>query len=173
MILIYGGDFYDPKMNLAGTIHLNKTGITIICGLLLILLLYSTSNKSDNIKNENNLINLHKLLEVAIKAAEYGGRKVVETKDTMKVESKGLTNEGLQDSVTTADFLSHCVMTGTLRYYFTDLNIISEENHSCDRFDLVDHTLNKVDNLPEENVDVADITVWIDPLDATYEYTGI
>lgn len=159
-------------MNLSGTIHLNKTGITIICGFLLILLLYSTSNRSEKAKKENNLINLQQLLKVAIKAAEYGGKKVVETKDTMKVKSKGLTNEGLQDSVTTADFLSHCVMTGTLRYYFSELNIISEENHSCDKLDSVDDTLIKIDDFPEETVDVGDITVWIDPLDATQEYTG-
>lgn len=158
-------------MNLSGTIQLNKTGLTIICGLLLILLLYSTSNKY-NAKKGSNIINLHELLKVAIKAAEDGGNKVVETKDTMEVKSKGLTNEGLQDSVTTADFLSHCVMTGTLKYYFSELKIISEENHSCDKLESVDYTWNKPDNLPDENIDIGDITVWIDPLDATQEYTG-
>lgn len=159
-------------MNLSGTIHLNKTGLIIICGLLLILFLYSTSNKSDNAKKDSNIINLRELLRVAIKAAEDGGKKVVETKDTMEVKSKGLTNEGLQDSVTTADFLSHCVMTGTLKYYFSELKVISEENHSCDKLESVDHTSNKADNLPDENIDIGDITVWIDPLDATQEYTG-
>lgn len=159
-------------MNLSGTIQLNKIGFAIICGLGIIFLLYSTSNRSVHIKKENNLIDLRKLLAVAIKAAEHGGKKVVESKDTMKVKSKGLTKEGLQDSVTTADFLSHCAMTGILRYYFKDLKIISEENHTCEKLEPIDFTLNAVET-STKNIDIRDITIWIDPLDATHEYTGI
>lgn len=158
-------------MNIAGVIHVNKTGISIICGLIIILLLYSSSiKKSQNALEQNNLIDLGNLLEVAINAAEYGGKKVVETKDIMKIKSKGLTKEGLEDSVTTADFLSHCAMTATLKKYFNDLKIISEENHDCEDTDVT--SMRTIDNLPEELIDIQDITVWIDPLDATHEYTG-
>lgn len=159
-------------MNLSGILHLNKTGISFICGLIIILLLYSSSNKkSVDLTEKNNFIDIRKLLEVGIFAAEYGGKKVVETKDNMNVRSKGLTKEGLQDSVTTADFLSHCAITGILERYFNDLKIISEENHKCDESD-ISYSLNSIDKLSEEYVDIKDVTVWIDPLDATFEYTG-
>lgn len=159
-------------MNLGGALHLNKTGIIFICGFIIILLLYSSSSKkSQNDLKKQNLIDIRKLLEIAINAAEYGGKKVVETKDDMKVKIKGLTKEGLQDSVTTADFLSHCAMTNIFKKYFNDLKIISEENHNCDKSDLPNLT-SQIVNLPEEYIDIQDVTVWIDPLDATHEYTG-
>lgn len=161
-------------MNFGGAIHLNKTGIGILCGLIFILILYSFTNRntSNSEKLESNLINLHRLLEVAIKAAENGGKEVLQVKDTIKIESKGLTKEGLQDSVTTADYLSHCSMVCTLRRYFPELKIVSEEEKtSCRDDQVVDYSLCYL-NVPNEVVDIEDITVWIDPLDATYEYSG-
>lgn len=162
-------------MNLGGVIHLRKTGVCVLGGLILIILIYSTSHRrSEKNGEDNNLVDLHKLLEVAIKAAEYGGKKVVETKDTMKVKSKGLTREGLQDSVTTADFLSHCAMTSILRHHFAALKIVSEENHSCKDSELqsIDFFVNTLEIIPKKLIDIKDITVWIDPLDATHEYAG-
>lgn len=161
-------------MNLGGAIHLNKTGIGILCGLFIVLFIYTASYKgSKDIGDETTCVDLRKLLQVAVKAAEYGGKKVVETKDKMQVQSKGLTKEGLQDSVTTADFLSHCAMTSIFNHHFTGLKIISEENPSCSKDEAIDYSLNISENLPEEKVYLKDITVWIDPLDATHEYTGI
>lgn len=160
-------------MNLGGVVHLNKTGIIVLGSLIVIIFLYSTSNSLTKDESEMDLINLRKLLEIAIIAAELGGQKVVETKDTMKVERKGSTKEGLQDSVTTADFLSHCAITSFLNHYFTDLKIISEENPVCEKTNFIDYSFNNSLDLPEEYVEVNDITVWIDPLDATQEYTGM
>lgn len=157
-------------MNFSGAIHLNKTGLTILSGLVILLLLYSMSRESNG---QTNLIDLQKLLHVAVKAAECGGKKVVETKDTMKVHSKGLTKEGLQDSVTTADFLSHCAIVNILRYHFNSLKIISEENHSCKEDKPIEYSLTYIPDLYEDIVDINDLTVWIDPLDATQEYTGM
>lgn len=79
--------------------------------------------------------------------------------------------------VTNADFRSHCVMQQGLQRLFPKLTIISEEDSESikcsDRslFDL-DPTVLHAANLPDEDVHVKDITVWIDPLDATQEYTG-
>lgn len=161
-------------MNFGGAVHLNKTGIGVLCGLIVILIFYilSTRDNSTLDKLESNLINLHRLLEVAIKAAENGGKEVLQVKDTIKVGTKGLTKEGLPDSVTTADYLSHCSIVYTLRQYFPKVKIVSEEaKTSCQNDQIVDYTLHHL-NLPNEVADIDDITVWIDPLDATYEYSG-
>lgn len=64
-----------------------------------------------------------------------------------------------------------------LQRLFPKLQIISEEDSESVRctespfFDL-DPTVLHAATLPDEDVHVDDITVWIDPLDATQEYTG-
>lgn len=162
-------------MNLGGVIRLNKTGICIISGALLILFIYVLATNSSNNGPPSVKINLKQLLQVAIKAAENGGKEVVSNKHNLKIKSKGLTKEGLQDSVTTADFLSHCAIMKTLKHAYPTLNIISEEkkvecdDKESDYFGQIDIPKGVDDHLEE----MRDISVWIDPLDATYEYTGI
>ncbi len=64
-----------------------------------------------------------------------------------------------------------------LHRLFPKLKIISEEDSESVKcsdvplFDLDPTVLHEV-SLPDEDVHVNDITVWIDPLDATQEYTG-
>lgn len=163
-------------MNLGGVIHLNKTGIGVLCGIILILLFYSFSSKNEEHLEKSTIspyINLHSLVEVAIKAAENGGKEVVTVKDNIKIKSKGLTKEGVDDSVTTADFLSHCSMLETLKHYFPTVKIVSEEaKATCNSKQVVDFTIHSLEYLPSELVAVDDVTIWIDPLDATYEYAG-
>ncbi|KAJ8974601.1 hypothetical protein NQ317_019346 [Molorchus minor] len=159
-------------MNLGGVIHINKKGICGLGLLLIILLLYYNKDTAlDTIKPKT--INLYKLLNVAIKAAENGGKEVVRVKDNIEIKTKGLTKEGQVDSVTTADFLSHCSMTKTLKHFFPTLKVISEEaKATCDINQSIDYSLQDVDkSLLDEYVQEEDITVWIDPLDATQEYT--
>lgn len=167
-------------MNLGSTIYLKKTSIGIFSGTLLFILFYMSLNKNDsksNIKLDRSIkVNLYKLLNVAIQAAENGGKQVVESKDNINIQKKGLTKEGLIDSVTTADFLSHCSMIKTLKHFYPFLEIISEEAKTvCDKNQYVN--LSVLDSVNENELDEfiedKDITVWIDPLDATYEYTGM
>ncbi|XP_018567621.1 putative inositol monophosphatase 3 [Anoplophora glabripennis] len=163
-------------MNLGGIIYLNKTSIGIFSGALLFLFLYMTSYKNDlnNVKlNRSNKINMHKLLNIAIKAAENGGREVIQSKDNINIQKKGLTKEGLIDSVTTADFLSHCAMMRTLEHFYPSLKIVSEEAKTrCHKNQYVDLSLPiSVDENESVEFIEEDVTVWIDPLDATYEYT--
>lgn len=79
--------------------------------------------------------------------------------------------------MTNADFRSHCVMQQGLQRLFPKLKIISEEDSQAVKcsdvplFDL-DPTVLHSATLPDEEVHVNDITVWIDPLDATQEFTG-
>lgn len=162
-------------MNLGGAIHLNKTGVCLLFGALLILFIYFTTGNSNDRKNATQKINLKQLLRVGIKAAQNGGIEVVASKDKLNIKSKGLTKEGLQDTVTSADYLSHCAMLGTLKHAYPTLQIISEESKTeCNQNQKIDYS-DITDLIPsvEDNwADLRDITVWIDPLDATHEYTG-
>ncbi|CAH1993601.1 unnamed protein product [Acanthoscelides obtectus] len=156
-------------MNFGGAIRLNKAGICVLA-ILFIFLLYNFS-KNDTIK-EPSKISLNKLLNVAIEAAESGGRMVVATKDNMNLKSKGLTNEGLMDPLTAADLLSHCSMVQTLKHHFPSLRLISEEKAAClDNVGIPSSLKNIVDDQLEQEIADNEVVVWIDPLDATYEYS--
>ncbi|KAJ3662950.1 hypothetical protein Zmor_007264 [Zophobas morio] len=86
----------------------------------------------------------------------------------------GLTKEGMQDSVTTADYLSYCAIMKTLKHAYPTLNVISEEKKAeCDEDQKVDFLEVEVPTTLDDSwTDIKDVAVWIDPLDATYEYTG-
>ncbi|XP_017777822.1 PREDICTED: putative inositol monophosphatase 3 [Nicrophorus vespilloides] len=166
-------------MNLGGAIHLNRTGFLIICGISCLLLFYVISNRS-NATTHNSLkdapqVDLKKLLGVAIRAAKNGGIEVVSVKDKLTVQSKGKTKEGLNDVVTTADFQSHCAMKATIKHHFPNVVVVSEEAKAeCKDENELDYSFGKEDefkSLPPSLVYEKDITVWIDPLDATKEYT--
>lgn len=84
---------------------------------------------------------------------------------------------GVNDYITLADVNSHCSIAYSLWRIFPKLNLISEEDvqeKNCptdiDFFDLDPSVLGKQE-LPDVNVPIQDLTLWIDPLDATKEYT--
>lgn len=88
--------------------------------------------------------------------------------------TKGKTKEGKDEFVTAGDFKSHEIITSglkagwpNLRYQSeeTDNNIVRSKVPDKHNFDVA-----KVKNRDEE-VPLSEITVWIDPLDATQEYT--
>lgn len=170
-------------MNLGGSIRINKFGIFIIAIILLVFVYYLSTGKSRSTNyalNKNpNEVNLRKLLIGSIQAAERGGQEVVEVSKSPDfiVHSKGKTKEGANDPVTDADFRSHCVMSDGLHRIFPKLKIISEEDtakQSCPDvklFDLDPTVMHESSNVPDEIVEIDDVTVWIDPLDATQEYT--
>lgn len=61
-----------------------------------------------------------------------------------------------------------------LSVFYTLFQIVSEEHDK--KPEVSDYKPNKhlsdVANLPDEMVSLNDITIWVDPLDATQEYTG-
>lgn len=72
---------------------------------------------------------------------------------------------------------SHCRIAHGLWRIFPQLNLISEEDvekKNCPEddefFDLDPSVLSAV-NIPDVNVPIEDVTIWIDPLDATKEFT--
>ena len=137
-------------------------------------------------------VNLKQLLIACIQAAEAGGREVVrirkgdgEKADGLHSRSKGLTREGAKEMVTKGDLSSHTVMVHGLAATFPGLQIISEESHAEDegaeQVVMPFHSRTDPLILPEELHDLPhdmlvpmkQVTVWIDPLDATQEYTEV
>lgn len=145
-------------------------------GTFVLLILYVTSNrKESSTRNDTNEhdISLKRLLHVAIEAAERGGREIRNLKEPLIIQNKGKTKEGVNDSVTNADLKSHCVMYNTLMQTFPEMHVVSEEDHKCDFVDLkINLEKNGNEGETDATVPVDKITVWIDPLDATKEYTG-
>lgn len=151
----------------------------LCCGiaiLLSVLYLYTNRTLYTNVRDRN--VSLKLLLAAAIKAAELGGSEVIAVHDQAKfrIESKGKTKEGVNDPVTEADYRSHCAMYHSLVEAFPGITVISEEtSKDCDKVtvtDVRDSINNLIDyNIKDEIVNTNDITIWIDPLDATKEFT--
>lgn len=164
-------------MNLGGAIHINRTGCVIILATAFLLLLYITSNRNDVDKqNVNSQVNLKDILITAVFATENGGQQVKRYADNFTIESKGETKEGSKISVTTADFKSHCAMLGIFKQRYPKLKIVSEESgtkcNSKDEYDSIIDSKKTEFHLDDTWVEAKDIQIWIDPLDATQEYTG-
>lgn len=188
-------------MNLGGSVKINKCGLLILFLVFLLIVYYTIFRDSDasagsggrrlgGLSANPNEIQLRQLLIAAIQAAQLGGNEVVDVskKSAVQAASKGKTKEGANDPVTNADLRSHCVMQSGLQRIFPRLRIISEEDETtlvtetaggnkCEAtegrpaFDL-DPTVLHLDVTVDESVPVEDVTVWIDPLDATQEFTG-
>ncbi|XP_063828345.1 putative inositol monophosphatase 3 [Ostrinia nubilalis] len=167
-------------MNFGGTLRVNKFACFTLA-FILFLIIYWRSGGSNFPTDKSDLVNLKSLLKASIHAAERGGKKVIEGKNhELNVKSKGKTQEGANDPVTDADYASHCAMYFSLKNTFPKLSIVSEEHSKadsdCEHQELLDteallpgHKV--IDILNDEHVFAKDVTIWIDPLDATQEYT--
>jgi inositol monophosphatase 3 len=170
-------------MNLGGAVKINKCAVFSLIAAVVLILYLLTSSSTSNVKifskkHEGN-INLRKLVIGLILAAKKGADEIIKVSNEADfgVKTKGKTKEGVNDYVTKADVSSHCAVAYGLWRLFPKLNLISEEDiaqKSCenehDYFDLDPSVLNNI-QLPDISVSSDDLTVWIDPLDATKEYT--
>lgn len=164
-------------MNLGGSIRINKCAVFVLIALvvLLIYIFAPSFNKSlEKLPRTNDEVNLRKLVIGLILAASAGGKEVIKisSEPDFGTKSKGKTKEGLLDFVTQADILSHCSIAHGLWRIFPKLNLISEEDVQKKNCPQIENPFNLdpsvvPSNLPDMNVAVEDITVWIDPLDAT------
>ncbi|KAK7078840.1 Inositol monophosphatase 3 [Halocaridina rubra] len=170
-------------MNLGATIRINKVAVTAIgAAVLVVVLLYKNSLPTSNLaelQDGDSHVSLKKLLSAAIDAAERGGTIVrdIRLQATLHEQSKGKTKEGANDPVTDGDLKSHLTMFHSLSKAFPGVQVISEE-HDTNNVDVtsvasastisadVESTIKS-----DEKVPVEDIRIWIDPLDATQEYT--
>lgn len=166
------------------TIRINRVPATITAILLTIVLVYFLNFHKEErpaiygMLRSDNKVSLRKMLIAAIQAAQRGGLEVLDVARTreLKERSKGKTAEGVNDPFTDADGRSHCVMKQGLTRIFPRVRIFSEEDkeHCKDAhsFDLDPTVLHETANVPNVAVTAQDVTIWVDPLDATKEFTG-
>lgn len=165
-------------MNFGGTIRLNKFGVCIVTFLLFLLIFYITSSYRND-SEKKKVVSLRKLLIASIETAIKGGKEVVTAHGSSDLNErvKGKTKEGANELITAADDRSNCAMYYSLTHTFPDITIISEESSSesgCRTHQTLELDQNVLDNnkeLGDEEVLVSDVKIWIDPLDATQEFT--
>lgn len=128
-------------------------------------------------------VDLLKLLAVAIEVSERGGQQVrqVRKEAELLVRTKGKTREGVSDPLTEGDLRSHWQMYNGVKLAFPNINVISEERSwagsgrqpTVEPLQLRYDFAGSLSSSYPVMVDADDVTVWIDPLDATKEYTEI
>ncbi|XP_072297026.1 inositol monophosphatase 3-like [Eucyclogobius newberryi] len=153
---------------------------TVFCllGVGVLYHLYSgdISNRLAAFRQRRN-VDLRDLLALSVEAAVLGGKEVkrVREENGLQETSKGKTKEGANDPLTMGDLESHRKMYHIIRNTFPEITVNSEEHDNVvDKSLLWSRTIpsemaEKITNVSE--VPAESVTVWIDPLDATKEYT--
>ncbi|XP_077392957.1 inositol monophosphatase 3 isoform X1 [Festucalex cinctus] len=162
-------------------IRLSPFGVAVFCLLALGILyhLYAgvLSSRLAAFSSQRRNVNLRELLAVSVEAAVLGGKEVKKVRDenSLKEKSKGKTKEGADELLTMGDLLSHRKMYNLIRNTFPEITVNSEEHDNLlDKTalwsrDIPADILEKIDG--QNEVPAESVTVWIDPLDATQEYT--
>ncbi|XP_070774611.1 inositol monophosphatase 3 [Enoplosus armatus] len=161
-------------------IRLSPLGVAVFCllGVGVIYHLYAGVISSRLAAfRQRRKVDLRDLLAVSVEAAVLGGKevKMVRDENGLKEKSKGKTREGANEPLTMGDLQSHRKMFNLISNTFPDITVNSEEHDNLlDKAatwsrDIPADILEKIEggkDVPSES-----ITVWIDPLDATQEYT--
>ncbi len=134
-----------------------------------------TSKRSEAYNQKT--IKISNLLTASIHLAKLAGKQVVNVRQNndpdIQSVVKGHTQEGAKEYVTLGDKKSNHLIVGGFLSKWPSLLLRSEETgvtYSPVKFPLVNDEVAKVKKRDEE-VYIEDITIWIDPLDATQEYT--
>lgn len=157
-------------------------GMAIAGGSILLVVLWLSGGSNERISAPAGMVSMNELLNVAIQAAEAGGDKVYGIKKggAENQKSKGKTAEGVDDPITMGDTLSHEAIVGTIKKAYGDsIFIYSEEkeSHNLDLEGIKEPTydlgskVGKYLTGSDDLVPKEDVTIWVDPLDATKEYT--
>eukprot|EP00795_Rhopilema_esculentum_P007475 gene7475-13249_t len=129
---------------------------------------------------QSNDISMKELLVAAIEVAKRGGIKVKQVRESnnLQEQSKGETAEGVNDPLTEGDLLSHQQMYYSFKNTWPDVAVVSEESGTSKVVDTAavdqletDGIESKLSDKMDIYVPKSDIMIWIDPLDATKEYT--
>merc|ERR1712130_64843 len=149
--------------------------ITLLCLVAIIYYLRGAPNYRDIRTREK--ISVRKLMSACIDVAEMGGKEEVKIREKKDIgeRSKGQTREGANDPVTDGDMLSHRIMYWGLRKSFPNLRVVSEEHEAWEgevALPRLDHEgLREDTSILGGEIELERLTVWVDPLDATQEYT--
>ncbi|XP_044150497.1 Golgi-resident adenosine 3',5'-bisphosphate 3'-phosphatase [Bufo gargarizans] len=166
-------------------IRLSPLGVGVFCllGLGVLYHVYSgflTWRFSAFLLGERagDTVDLRELLAVAVRAAELGGVEVKAVRESNKLNenTKSKTREGADEKMTRGDLLSNRKMANLIKNSFPGVQVNSEEHLGDD--DKEEIYWDRV--IPSEIKEIVknpklvpsdSITIWIDPLDATQEYT--
>lgn len=161
-------------------IRLSPLGVAVFCilGLGVIYHLYAgvISSRIASFR-QRRTVDLRDLLALSVEAAVQGGVMVKKVREDNRLEekSKGKTKEGASEKLTLGDLYSHRKMYYLIKNTYPELMVNSEEHDEVEgepgvwSRDIPDEILRKVTAGREVPAD--SITIWIDPLDATQEYT--
>ncbi|XP_053321948.1 Golgi-resident adenosine 3',5'-bisphosphate 3'-phosphatase [Spea bombifrons] len=126
----------------------------------------------------DGFVDLRELLAVAVKAAELGGVEVKKVRESnlLNEKKKGKTKEGADDKMTRGDLLSNKKMFHLIQNAFPGVQVNTEEVVDADDQEAVSWDRKIPDDIMDVikssiSVSTDSITIWIDPLDATFEYT--
>ncbi|XP_036940304.1 inositol monophosphatase 3 [Acanthopagrus latus] len=160
-------------------IRLSPLGVAVFCllGVGVIYHLYAGVISSRLAAfRQRRTVDLRDLLAASVEAAAQGGLEVKAVRDgnNLKEKSKGKTREGASEPLTMGDVQSHRRMFNLIKNTFPDVTVHSEEHdNKVDKIswsrDIPADILDKIEG--GKDVPAESITVWIDPLDATQEYT--
>ncbi|KAI4793464.1 hypothetical protein KUCAC02_019184 [Chaenocephalus aceratus] len=146
-------------------IRLSPLGLGLFC-LLGVGVIYHLQRRT---------VDLRDLLAVSVEAALLGGTEVKKVRDenSLNEKSKGKTKEGATELLTTGDLQSHRKMFNLISNTFPEVNS-EEHDNTLDKSaawsrKIPADILEKVEG--GRDVLAESVTVWIDPLDATQEYT--
>ena len=143
-------------------------------GLVLVCVVFGSRRSSEY---TNDTVKISSLLSASIHLTKLAGSKVVSVRRNndpeIQAKVKGHTVEGAKEYVTLGDQKSNHLIVGGLLAQWPSLKLRSEEvGMAMDPviFPVLNKQVAKVIERDEE-VDMDDVTIWIDPLDATQEYT--
>ncbi|XP_015270761.1 PREDICTED: inositol monophosphatase 3 [Gekko japonicus] len=126
---------------------------------------------------ESGSVDLRELLAASVVAAVKGGEevKLVREGNNLNEKAKGKTREGADEMLTFGDLHSNRKMYYLLKTAFPGVQINTEEHVDADDQEKIfwDHSIPEdiKRNIQSTLVQADSVTVWIDPLDATQEYT--
>ena len=162
----------------------NRILIVLLLGFVCLVVLYysvqgpSRSTANPCLHSNQNAIRVSELIAASIDLSHRGGdevRAVRRSRSNIGQEVKGKSSVNTSDYVTQGDKRSHEAIVAGLRARWPDLKYISEEHVQVDSsFVACPSTDNPEVEKSAANdplVPMEDVLVWIDPLDATQEYT--
>ncbi|UJR34923.1 hypothetical protein I4U23_027701 [Adineta vaga] len=161
--------------------------LIIFCSVILFFVLSNRRSKSSikkiSVENDEE-INLIDLFHHSFQLVQQAGQTIKLLKNKKEDFKKKAFINLPSEPVTIADLVSHTILTNGLKKKFQNLQIVSEEKDSIsnEQFqsiqkefqikEKIQHLLPKIEN--ENNlmtVPLSSVAVWIDPLDATKEFT--
>lgn len=127
----------------------------------------------------SDLINLNELYHVGDCLLREAGKEIVRIRGSSNGDEKfGMRMKADASVVTRADVRSHTIIVHTLESLFPGLTINSEENEGELSDEELRHYVTKCGTHTFTRSDsdllasLHDVNVWVDPLDATQEYSG-